>query len=283
MDDGSARTVIKMKDHEDDRSVLRLPRCDINKEELTTEQSYAYIDKNDPCDVITWQRVFSGRFLGVMDYLLMFPVDRQELSFAFRIWDNDHDDRCRYFRQLYYADNTAWQLGVKRTIKSLSFTFIAPESLIEVYSVSQTSRYILKVNVVRESGYYLRTVAFPMILISSLSFASNSIVEFGDKVAFNASLLLTTVAYLFITKDVTPQTNEVTILDLITYGALMLSWILTMLQYLSIGPQYFSPSTANRIGSTLCYFVVITQCLLCSFVYCRYVYLFRNSRSLGEI
>merc|ERR1712038_1144078 len=128
-----------MEDHAGDRTILRLPRCDINMDDCETIQNYSYIDKNDPYDVITWQRVFRGDFIGSLENLTMFPADKQDLKFAFRMWDNDPDDRCRYFRQLYYADNTEWQLGVKRRITSLSFSFIAPEVDIEVFSVSKTS------------------------------------------------------------------------------------------------------------------------------------------------
>lgn len=98
--------------------------------------------------------------ISTIGNLILFPADKQELRFAFCMWDNDPDDRCRYFRQLHYADNTPWQLGIKREIKSLSFSFLAPEVVIDVFEVSQTSKYILKIHVPREATYYLRTVAF---------------------------------------------------------------------------------------------------------------------------
>ncbi len=273
IDDGQARTTIKMKDHEDDRTILRLPRCDINQESVETEQDYAYIDKTDPIDVITWQRVFRGQFIGVMNNLTMFPVDVQELRFAFRIWDNDPDDRCRYFRQLYYADNTPWQLGVKRKITSVSFGFLAPQSAIEIFPISQTSRYILKVNALRESWYYLRTVGFPIVLISSLSFATPGITEFGDRISFNSSILLTAVAYLFITKDVTPPAAEVTILDIVTYGALCLCWLLIIIEFL------FDVSRAVQF--IICASVVGLQVVLCVIAILRYTYILNNNDSLG--
>ena len=263
-----------MENHVHDRKILRLPRCDINKDEIETLENYAYIDKNDPVDVITWQRVFRGKFIGLMHDLTMFPSDVQELRFAFRIWDNNPDDRCRYFRQLYYADNTAWQLGVKRKITSLSFGFLAPESTIEIYSISQTSRYILRISALRETGYYLRTVGFPIILITSLSFASIGIEDFGDRVGFNSSLLLTTVAYLFITKDVTPPTADVTILDAITYGALILSWLLIVTNFLI--------ENKNTLDYVFCGVTVGFQILLYTFVYLRYQYIWNKAEVLGE-
>jgi len=124
--DGPARTKINIEDYSADRTILRFPRYDLNKDEVEVEQIYAYIDISDPQDVITWQQVLRGKFIGIVDNLSLFPADKQELRFAFRMWDNDPDDRCRYFRQLHYVDNTSWQLGIKRKVKSLSFSFLAP-------------------------------------------------------------------------------------------------------------------------------------------------------------
>lgn len=283
VDDGEARTNIAIEAHTADRTELRFPRYDLNKEDCSQEQ-YAYIDKSDPHDVITWQQVLRGKFMGIVDNLTLFPADKQELRFAFRMWDNDPDDRCRYFRQLHYADNTPWQLGIKRHVKSLSFSFLAPEVYIDVFEVSQTSRYILKIHVLREATYYLRTVAFPMILITSLSFASIPIDGFGDEVGFNSSLLLTTVAYLFITKDVTPATSEVTILDVITYGALLLSWGLIMLHFIASHSWVgIDEETEQIIGFVICSTTVGVQSFLFLFVYFRYKAILKESSLLGDL
>jgi len=280
--DGSARTEINIQDHSGDRTMIRFPRYDLNKDEVEIEQNYAYIDMNDPHDVITWQQVLRGKFMGIVDNLSLFPADKQELRFAFRMWDNDPDDRCRYFRQLNYADNTPWQLGIKRKVKSLSFCFLAPQIEIEEFAVSRTSRYIVKVDVLRETTYYLRTVAFPMVLITSLSFASLYIDSFGDQVGFNSSLLLTTVAYLFITKDVTPATAEVTLLDVITYGALLLSWMLIMLHFISIEASESQKKLEAWIGLTLCTTTVGAQVCITIFLFVRYKYIMCKSEKLGE-
>ena len=76
-----------------------------------------------------------------------------------------------------------------------------------------------------------------MILITSLSVASIIIDGFGDEVALSSSLLLTTVAYLFIIKDITPATSAVTILDIITYRELLLSWILNLIMLHFLGSE----------------------------------------------
>jgi predicted GNAT superfamily acetyltransferase len=275
--DGLARTEIKIEDHENDpRTVIRLPRYDLNKDEVDQVSSYAYIDKNDPQDVITWQQVLRGTFSGELRNLILFPADLQELRFTFRIWDNDPDDRCRYFRQLHYADNTAWPLCVKRPMTSLSFAFLAPQAEIDVFEVSQTSRYTFKIPVLRSTSYYLRTVAFPLILISTLSFASNYIDVFEEQIAFNSALLLTTVAYLFITKDVTPDTSVITMLDMITYGSLVLSWALIMIRSVAV----FDDITS--ITQFLCIFVTGMQLILYISLYLRYKYFSSTSEQLGD-
>lgn len=281
--DGPARTKINIEDYSADRTILRFPRYDLNKDEVEVEQIYAYIDISDPQDVITWQQVLRGKFIGIVDNLSLFPADKQELRFAFRMWDNDPDDRCRYFRQLHYVDNTSWQLGIKRKVKSLSFSFLAPQICIDEFAVSRTSRYIFKVEVLRETTYYLRTVALPMVLITSLSFASNSIDSFGDQVGFNSSLLLTMVAYLFITKDVTPATAEVTLLDVITYGALLLSWMLIMLHFMSIEESDVQKKREEWIGLALCATTVGIQICLITFLFVRYKYIMYKSEKLGDL
>ena len=286
-DDGLARTTIDLEKHEkeDPRTLVRLPRYDLNKHDVDQISSYAYIDKNDPQDVITWQQVLRGTFQGELRNLIKFPADLQELKLAFRMWDNDPDDRCRYFRQLHYADNTAWPLCIKRKIKSLSFAFLAPQAEVDVFKTSQTSRYTLTIPVLRETSYYLRTVALPMVLITSLSFSSYNIEEFGDRVGFNSSILLTTVAYLFITKDVTPDTSEVTMLDIITYSALVLSWSLIMIHFfatLEISSQSFK-DTKQDITLGLCFFATGLQCSILIFLFVRYQFYIRSSRQLGDI
>jgi len=173
-------------------------------------------------------------------------------------------------------------MGIKRKVKSLSFCFLAPKIENEEFAVSQTSRYIVEVDVLRETTYYLRTVAFPMVLITSLSFASLHIDSFGDQVGFNSSLLLTTVAYLFITKDVTPATAEVTLLDVITYGALLLSWILIMLYFISIQASESQKKLEAWIGLTLCTTTVGAQVCITIFLFVRYKYIMCKSETLGE-
>lgn len=278
-DDGNARTEIKFQDHAYDRNIVRFPRYDLNKDDVNLERSYTYIDKTDPQDVITWQQVLRGTFRSELKNLHSFPADIQHLNLTFRMWDNDPDDRCRYFRQLDYADNTPWPLCVKRRIKSLAFTFLAPEVDIDVFEVSQTSRYIVRVPVLRNASYYLRTVAFPMLLITSLSFASVDIEEFGDKVGYNASLLLTTVAYLFITKDVTPDTSDVTMLDVITYSALLLCWALIMVHFLGTKYADFDVKTTS-LG--LCCVTTVLQCIVISYCYFRYKNVTRRGDKLGQ-
>jgi heme/copper-type cytochrome/quinol oxidase subunit 4 len=122
-----------------------------------------------------------------------------------------------------------------------------------------------------------------MVLITSLSFASNSIDSFGDQVGFNSSLLLTTVAYLFITKDVTPATAEVTLLDGITYGALLLSWMLIMLHFMSIEESDVQKKREEWIGLALCATTVGIQICLITFLFVRYKYIMYKSEKLGDL
>eukprot|EP00553_Chaetoceros_curvisetus_P001280 CAMPEP_0204621486 /NCGR_PEP_ID=MMETSP0717-20131115/7176_1 /ASSEMBLY_ACC=CAM_ASM_000666 /TAXON_ID=230516 /ORGANISM="Chaetoceros curvisetus" /LENGTH=597 /DNA_ID=CAMNT_0051635895 /DNA_START=69 /DNA_END=1862 /DNA_ORIENTATION=+ len=284
-DDGLSRTAINMKDHEaGPRTVIRLPRYDLNKDEVDQISSYAYIDKNDPHDVITWQQVLRGTFSGELRNVRNFPADLQELRFMFRIWDNDPNDRCRYFRQLHYVDNTAWPICTKRDVKSMSFTFLAPQAEIDIFKASRTSRYVLKIPVLREATYYLRTVAFPITVITSLSFASTSIEDFDDQVGFNASVLLTTVAYLFIAKDVTPESSEVTMLDVITYGGLLLNWSLIMIRFIVFSGRASEnfKNLEKSISLGLCTFVSLVQVAFCIFLYVRYTNCYRSSVKLGS-
>lgn len=286
VDDCLARTVIDFDDYKKSpRTLIRLPRYDLNKHEVEQMASYAYIDKNDPHDVITWQQVLRGTFISGLRDLSSFPADVQKLQLIYRMWDNDPDDRCRYFRQLHYADNTPWQLCMKRQPKSVSFKFLAPKAEIDVYKESQTSRYTFTVSVVRETKFYLRTVALPMMLITSLNFASAGFDDFQDQAGFNASLLLTTVAYLFITKDVTPQTNEITKLDIVTYTALLLSWVLIIFRFLSISefPSEAFLDTEKRISIGIAFLVVAVQSSLYLYLYVKYHVLIRGSPHLGEI
>jgi len=265
--------------------LIRLPRYDLNKDFIEDLDSYAYIDRNDPRDVITWQQVKRGTFQAELSKLVFFPADIQNLKLVFRMWDNDPDDRCRYFRQLHYPDNTAWTMCVKRKIKSLSFSFLAPQADIDVFETTRTSRYTFTIPVLRRTAYYLRTVAFPLILITSLSFSSNKIEKFSDQVSFNASLLLTTVAYLFITKDVTPETSQVTMLDIITYGALGLSWALIIVHFFAltkVTSQSFKDSEED-ISIALCVIVTGIQCCLFIFLYVRFQFFARSSRKLGGV
>ena len=127
VDDSEARTNISIEAHTADRTELRFPRYNLNKDNVAQEQNYAYIGKIDPHDVIAWQQVPCGKFMGIVGNLTLFPADKQELRFALRMWGNDPDDRCRYFRQLHYADNTPWQLGITRKVKSLSFSSSLPK------------------------------------------------------------------------------------------------------------------------------------------------------------
>jgi hypothetical protein len=93
-----SRTVIDFDAHtESPRTLIRLPRYDLNKHEVEQMASYAYIDKNDPHHVITWQRVLRGTFISGLRNLSKFPADVQKLQLIYRMWDNDPDDRCRYF------------------------------------------------------------------------------------------------------------------------------------------------------------------------------------------
>ena len=98
--DGFTRTSIEtdLENHPAVKKRIRCPRFDFNKDEFQVTESYAYIDKNDPQDVITWHIVLRGTFSGELQSIRYFPADLQELRFTFRMWDNDPDDRCRYFR-----------------------------------------------------------------------------------------------------------------------------------------------------------------------------------------
>ena len=143
---------------------------------------------------------------------------------------------------------------------------------------------MFKIPVLRQTTYYLRTVAFPLVLISSLSFASNFIETFEEQVGFNSSLLLTTVAYLFITKDVTPDTSQVTMLDMITYGALVLSWALIMIRCIAISEdtsEIFKESE-GMVTRWLCLVVTGLQCILFIYLYLRHRYYRRSSEELGD-
>ncbi|CAJ1938985.1 unnamed protein product [Cylindrotheca closterium] len=285
LDDPSARTNIDMVAHnQSDRNIVRLPRYDLNKDEVDLHQSYAYIDRKDPPDVITWQQVLRGTFLSGLRNVNEFPADVQELDLVYRMWDNDPDDRCRYFRQLHYADNTAWQLCIKRPIKAVAFTFLAPTAKIEVFETSKTSRYVLVVPVARQTKYYLRTVALPIIMITSLNIATNGFGEFEDQAGLNASLLLTTVAYLFITKDVTPETSQVTHLDIITYTALFVSWASILIRYLSLAVVWNETFWVSEktISFGLCAFAVGIQSSLSLYLYIKHIRLIQRSEMLGE-
>jgi hypothetical protein len=78
---------------------------------------------------------FASLWSGLRN-LSKFPADVQKLQLIYRMWDNDPDDRCRYFWQLHYADNTAWQLCIKRHPKCVSFKLLAPKAEIDVYETS---------------------------------------------------------------------------------------------------------------------------------------------------
>ena len=58
---GIARTEIDMKAHGKE---LRFPRYTFNEFNTETTQHYAYIDRHDPPDVITMQKVVRGNFIG---------------------------------------------------------------------------------------------------------------------------------------------------------------------------------------------------------------------------
>ncbi|KAL3938761.1 MAG: hypothetical protein SGBAC_006389 [Bacillariaceae sp.] len=282
--DVSARTTIDMDKHKSDRTIIRLPRYDLNKDDVDVHHSYAYIHKDDPQDVITWHQVLRGTFFSGLQNVHEFPADVQDLDLVYRMWDNDPDDRCRYFRQLHYADNTAWQLCIKRPIKTIAFRFLAPTAKIEVYETSKTSQYIFVVPVARKTKYYLRTVALPIIMITSLNIATNGFGDFEDQAELNASLLLTTIAYLFITKDVTPETSKVTRLDIITYTALFVSWASIMIRYVSLATVWEETFwiSEKKLSFGICVIGVGIQSSFSFYLYIKHKRLIQKSELLGE-
>lgn len=135
----------------------------------------------------------------------------------------------------------------------------------------------------RDTKYYLVMVALPIILITSLNFASAGFDDFQEQAVFNASLLLTTVAYLFITKDSTPETNEITMLDVITYTALLVSWALIIIRFLSLSEVSTEEFLEKRIAIGICFVAVGIQSSLYLYLYVKYNLLIRWSLHLGDI
>jgi heme/copper-type cytochrome/quinol oxidase subunit 4 len=118
-------------------------------------------------------------------------------------------------------------------------------------------------------------VALPIILITSLNFASAGFDDFQEQAVFNASLLLTTVAYLFITKDSTPETNEITMLDVITYTALLVSWALIIIRFLSLSEVSTEEFLEKRIAIGIFFVAVGIQSSLYLYLYVKYNLLIR--------
>ena len=119
--------------------------------------------------------------------------------------------------------------------------------------------------------------------LGNSSYAKNNAIQrmnyidvFEEQIAFNSALLLTTVAYLFITKDVTPDTSVITMLDIITYGSLVLSWALIMIQAVATSDD------TTRITQVLCAFVTGVQLILYISLYLRYKYFSWTSEQLGD-
>lgn len=64
VNDGYTRTMIDddLEIHPRIKKQIRYPRYDFNQNEVEVTESYAYIDKSDPQDVITWHQVLRGSF-----------------------------------------------------------------------------------------------------------------------------------------------------------------------------------------------------------------------------
>ena len=228
--DPCERIEIKMKD-QDERRNLRLPRFAINDIDVETVQKYAYINKSDPPDVITSQHVIKGTFKGSFSNLSEFPTDIQQLNFRFRMWDNASDDRCRYFRQLYYVDNTAWQKCIKEDITSTKCTFLANTAKLCICKLAKTSVYKVSIPCARNIPYYLLRIALPIVFISSLNIASIPMNDYDAQVTHNSTIFAITVAFLFLVKDEGPKSRYVTKLDLVIWGSFFSSWCLILLYF----------------------------------------------------
>ena len=210
-----------------------------------------------------------------------FPADTQMLEFKFRMWDNDPDDRCRYFRQLYNVDNIAWQLGVKRVVDVPTCSFLAAQVELGKDPVAGTSFLAIRIPCVRNTGYYLRTVAVPLFFISSLTLTSIGLDELSSRIELNTVLLLTNVAYLFVTKDETPRTSHVTKLDLVTYFCFLAPWFLIVLNYIAFRVD-MSLTLADNISYMVCGTVVGFIGFMIVFMRTKYIFTVQHNSQLGE-
>eukprot|EP00942_MAST-04A_sp_MAST-4A-sp1_P003208 g3208.t1 len=214
----ASRTALDLNDKS-----LRVPNFAMNTTDATTTQNYAYLDKGDPKDLITCQRVVKGKFSANID-LHKFPFDTQKLGFRFRMWDSNPDDRCRYFRLLPFCDGTPWSKCRKSNISAIESAFQKPSAMVGVDPTAGTSYLKIEIVCVRRTWYYLRNVVIPLGMVSILVGSSVAVdkIDYATRAANNLALLLTAVAFMFIAREDLPKVSYMTQLDQVSIVSYLL-------------------------------------------------------------
>lgn len=266
------------------REILRLPRYDLNTVTdnikilnnddndhdcrlVKTIKSYAYIDKHDAPDTITWQQVVTGKFVRS-------DTEKNDdiLHFSFRMWGKDAGDRCRYFRQLHYVDHRnddthdasindemiPWhQLAINKwnkigtAVKLIECDFLAPEITVDVSEIneiseaeSNTSTYVVQIRTVKKMGYYLRRMSFPLFFYTSFSLGGSYSDHWNVVV-----LLVMTVSFITLFQDIKSYKKSFMCMlcSLIVYIVLSSSlscwdmvWLFMTLSYLFLDATIYS-------------------------------------------
>ena len=210
---------------------LRVPNFSMNSDEIEMTQNYAYIDRTSPRDIVTAQRMYRGMFRTNVK-LDDFPADISNLPIHVRMWDSNPDDRRRYFRLLWFTDGMPWCVPVKNEIRAVDSVFLQPHYSIAKDKVAGTSYIRMAVPCIRKTNYYLRMVAVPICMISSLSIVTVAVPaeDLSGCLSNNLTLLLTAVAYFFIANDGLPKPDTPTQLDKIVLCAFLELWAVIMIQ-----------------------------------------------------
>jgi len=228
---------------------------------------------------IIWARQVQGVF-GERFEMKDFPYDMQHLHLGVTSrWDHDHvkitfdENRQSTTSSEALLDQT-WKLGTPRYMcfkdgydkESLPLLSQSCDSA----SGKRYCRAYLALTIIRQSQFVMWNIVVIMFLVGTFSFSVYSVPydEAADRISIILTLVLTTVAFKFVTATMIPKTPYLTLVDCITYCCLIFQAL--VLVSICIVPLTDDPKFTEEICFYSCGAIWIF--LIIIFV-CRVIYL----------
>ena len=225
-----------------------------------------YFSKNEELVIfasgtIEYKEKFSVELKSFFD-LTKFPFDEQTLYVEIEpfAWDENYVKLNVNQRAIGFSSSLnlpEWQIGDLET---------KIEQNREIRSEASFSKFLMKIKLLRKSGFYLWKVIIPLIILVIISWSVFWMAEesLSERISFSLTGILTVVAYQFLISENLPNISYLTLMDAILY-----------LSFIAIALTVIENIVVNELNMKNLKLLAIHLDHICQFVFpILYVFLF---------